>query len=202
MPLVKHGKELGVTVRVDTADTPILAKVDDVYEWWTAEEAKACVRAEQDVQMGDENMQETGGPGASITVPAVTEKMSHIEVVAWLVQKTVAESEDEDKPKIVVPPSSILHKGCKKSSKAAGKKAQVGVLTVRFMKAAKASSLKWAAAEDNDKVKVVESHMHVKGKAPSLRLLHAEAVELQAAYLHLQVCVNQLAEALEKIRVE
>ncbi|KAI6156650.1 hypothetical protein BKA82DRAFT_4009232 [Pisolithus tinctorius] len=82
MLLVKCGRELGVMVRVDAADVPILAKVDDIYEWWTAEEAEVHARAEQDVQMGDENAQETRGPGASIAVPAATEKMSHVEVVS------------------------------------------------------------------------------------------------------------------------
>ncbi|KAI6148026.1 hypothetical protein BKA82DRAFT_35729 [Pisolithus tinctorius] len=87
-------------------------------------------------------------------------------------------------------------------------------------KAATAGLLKRAAAEDDeddDEVEVVESHTHGKGKAlvrnwldakvaadllQSLRLLRAEAAESQAAYLRLQVHVNQLAEALEKIGVE
>ncbi|KIO08741.1 hypothetical protein M404DRAFT_22583 [Pisolithus tinctorius Marx 270] len=252
MPLVEHGKELGVTVRVDAAEVPILAEADDVYERWMAEEAEVCARAEQDVQMGDENAQETGGPGASIAVPAATEKMSHVEVVSCPVRKqswqTITESKDEDEPKIVIPPGSILHKvlcawctvkktacirpvgwtcdgcarmkqGCEKSMKATGKKAQAGTLVARASKTVKASSSKRVVDDndDDDEVEVVESHMHAKGKAPvhsrldakvtadlsqSLRLLHAEAAELQATYLRLQVRVDQLAEALEKIGVE
>ncbi|KIO04886.1 hypothetical protein M404DRAFT_25971 [Pisolithus tinctorius Marx 270] len=252
MPLVERGKELGITVRVDAAEAPILAEADNVYERWTAEEAEVHARAEQDVQMGDENAQETGGPGASITVPAATEKMSHVEVVSRPVRKrlrqTVAESEDEDEPKIVVPPGSILHKvpcmrctvkktacirpigqtcngcarmkqGCEKSTMAVGKKAQAGTSVVRASKTAKASSSKRVVDDDDDdnEVEVVESHTHAKGKAPvrswlnakvaadlsqSLRLLCAEAAESQATYLRLQVRINQLAEALEKIGVE
>ncbi|KAI6144411.1 hypothetical protein BKA82DRAFT_35645, partial [Pisolithus tinctorius] len=73
MPLVEHRKELGVMVRVDTLDVPILAEVDNVYEQWTVEEAEVHVRAKQDVQMGEENMQEIGDKGTAI-------KMSHVEV--------------------------------------------------------------------------------------------------------------------------
>ncbi|KIO12016.1 hypothetical protein M404DRAFT_19837 [Pisolithus tinctorius Marx 270] len=199
MPLVERGKELGVMVRVDAAEAPILAKVDNVYEWWTAEEAKVRARTKQDVLMGDENAQETGGPGASVAVPVVTEKMLHVEVVSRPVRKTVAESEDEDEPEIVIPPSSILHKvlctwcmGCKKSTKAAGKKAQAGASVARASKTAKASSSKRVVDDDDDddKVEVVESHTCAKGKA---------AVRSQ---LNAKVRIDQLAEALEKIGVE
>ncbi|KAI5994597.1 hypothetical protein F5J12DRAFT_896712 [Pisolithus orientalis] len=213
MPLVKHGKELGVMVRVDAVDVPILAKADDIYKWWTAEEANACVRAEQDVQMGDENTQETRGLGASIVVPVVTEKMLHVEMVSCLVWKTITESEDEDEPKIVIPPSSILHKvpcmwcmvkktactgpigwmcdsctqmkqGCKKSTKAAGKKAQAGTSVTWASKTAKASLSKRVidGNDNDDEVKVVKSHTHAKGKA----LVH----------------MDQPTKALEKIGVE
>ncbi|KAI6035328.1 hypothetical protein F5J12DRAFT_778796 [Pisolithus orientalis] len=245
---VSPRKELSVTVRVDAAEVPILAEADNVYEQWMAEEAEVCARAEQDIQMGDENAQETGGPGASITVPVATEKMLHVEVVSRLVQKTVTESKDKDEPKIVVPPSLILHKvlcaqcmvkktacigpvgrtcngcaqmkqGCEKSMKATGKKAQAGTSVVRASKTAKTSLSKRVIDDDDDddEVEVVESHMHAKGKVPvhsqldakvmadlsqSLRLLCVEAAESQAAYLCLQVHVNQLAKALEKIGVE
>ncbi|KAI6035640.1 hypothetical protein F5J12DRAFT_887437 [Pisolithus orientalis] len=219
MPLVEHGKELGITVRVDAAEVPILAEVDNVYKRWTVEEAEVHARAEQDVQMGDENAQETGGPGASVAVPAATEKMLHIEVVSCLVQK--AKSEDKDKPKIIVPPGSILHKvpcawcmvkktacirpvgqtcdgcvqmkqGCKKLTKAMGKKAQAGASVTWALKTAKASSSKRVIDDDDndDEVKVVESHTHAKGKAPVCSRLDAK------------VHVDQLAEALEKIGVE
>ncbi|KIO13207.1 hypothetical protein M404DRAFT_18700 [Pisolithus tinctorius Marx 270] len=86
-------------------------------------------------------------------------------------------------------------------------------------KAAKAGPSKRAADDDddNDDVEVVESHTCAKGKAPVhgrldpkvvadlsqlLRLLHVEATESHAAYLRLQVHMDQLAEALEKIGVE
>ncbi|KAI5994596.1 hypothetical protein F5J12DRAFT_896709 [Pisolithus orientalis] len=227
MLLVERRKELGVTVRVDAAEVPILAEADNIYERWMAEEAEVHARVEQDVQMGDENAQETRGPHASVAVPVVTEKMSHVEVVSHLVWKqTIAESKDEDEPKIVVPPSSILHKvpcmqcmGCEKLMKAVGKKAQAGTSVMQASKTAKASSSKRVVDDDDDddEAEVVESHMCAKGKAPvhsqlnakvvanlsqSLRLLRAEAMELQAAYLHLQVRIDQLAKALEKIWVE
>ncbi|KIO05643.1 hypothetical protein M404DRAFT_25352 [Pisolithus tinctorius Marx 270] len=50
---------------------------------------------------------------------------------------------------------------------------------------------------NNDEVEVVESHLHVKGKAP-----FTEAMALQATYLWLQVWVNQLAKVLEKLGVK
>ncbi|KIN93552.1 hypothetical protein M404DRAFT_36006 [Pisolithus tinctorius Marx 270] len=202
-------------------------------------------RADEDVRMEEAVAQAVVEQGTSAEVPVMTEKMSHIEVVSCPVRK----SEDEDEPKIIIPPGSILHKipcarcmvkkaactgpvgqtcngcvrikqGCEKSNKSAGKKTQTGTVTVRSAKAVKAGSSKQAAAEDDeddDEVKVVESHTHGKGKAlvrnrlnakvaadllQSLRLLRAKAVESQAAYLCLQVCVDQLAEALEKIGVE
>ncbi|KAI5988845.1 hypothetical protein F5J12DRAFT_898091 [Pisolithus orientalis] len=182
MPLVEHRKELGIMVRVDAAEAPILAEADDVYEWWTVEEAKVHARAKQDVQMGDENVQETGGPGASIAVPAATEKMSHIEVVSHPVWKrswqTVAESEDKDKPKIIVPPGSILHKGCEKSTKATGKKAQAGTLVTWASKTAKPSLSKRVVDDDDDdnEVEVVKSHTCAKGKAPVHSWLDAKVM--------------------------
>ncbi|KIO11727.1 hypothetical protein M404DRAFT_20342 [Pisolithus tinctorius Marx 270] len=237
MLLVERGKELGVMVRVDAAEVPILAEADNVYERWTAEEAEVRARAEQDVLMGDENAQETGGLGASVAVPVVTEKMLHVEVVSHLVRKspkrswqTVTESEDEDEPKIVIPPGLILHKvlyvrrlcmneaGVREVDEGCGKEG-AGRHFVQASKTVKASSSKRVVDDDDDddEVEVVESHTHAKGKAPVcsrldakvtadlsqlLRLLRAEAAESQAAYLRLQVRVDQLAEALEKIGVE
>ncbi|KIN96853.1 hypothetical protein M404DRAFT_32806 [Pisolithus tinctorius Marx 270] len=104
---------------------------------------------------------------------------------------------------------------CEKSTKAVGKRAQAGASVAQASRSAKAGPSKRAI--DDDEVEVVESHTHAKGKAPvrsrldakvaanlsqSLRLLCAEAAESQAAYLRLQVCVDQLAKALEKIGVE
>ncbi|KAI6003473.1 hypothetical protein F5J12DRAFT_893661 [Pisolithus orientalis] len=197
MPLVERGKELGVMVRVDAAEVPILAEVDDVYEQWMVEEAEVCARAEQDVQMGDENAQETRGLGASVAVPAATEKMSHVEVVSHLVwkqsQQTVAESKDEDEPKIIVPPGSILHKvpctwcmvkktacirpigqtcdgctrmkqGCEKLMKAMGKKAQAGTSVTQASKTAKASLSKRVVDDDDDDDEVKVVESHMRAK--------------------------------------
>ncbi|KIN97984.1 hypothetical protein M404DRAFT_31674 [Pisolithus tinctorius Marx 270] len=208
MLLVECGKELGVMVRVDAVDAPILAKVDNVYKQWTMEEAKAHVSAEQDVQMGDENMQETRGQGASIAVPAVTEKMLHIEVVSQPVwkqlQQTIAESKDKTEPKGHDPAQvnsaqGTLHVvlGEEGSMYWSRKRAQTGTSVVQASKTTKASLSKRIV---DNKVEVVESHTCVKGK--SLRLLCAKAMESHAAYLQLQVHVDQLTKALEKIGVE
>ncbi|KAI6008823.1 hypothetical protein F5J12DRAFT_891979 [Pisolithus orientalis] len=100
-----------------------------------------------------------------------------------------------------------------------GKKVQVGTSAVQPLKASKASPSKRVIDDDDNdnKVKVVKSQMHAKGKGPvrggldskvtanllqSLRLLHTEATASQATYLQLQVHINQLTEALEKIGVE
>ncbi|KIN92991.1 hypothetical protein M404DRAFT_36500 [Pisolithus tinctorius Marx 270] len=59
-------------MQVDAEDAPTLAKANDLYERWTAEEAEAHAKAEQDVQMGEEAAVELGDNGAV--------KMSH----SWL----------------------------------------------------------------------------------------------------------------------
>ncbi|KIO02800.1 hypothetical protein M404DRAFT_27696 [Pisolithus tinctorius Marx 270] len=235
-PLVERGRALGIDTKIDAADGPAVAEADEAYERWVSEEI-AQGRADEDVRMEEEASQVVEEQGASLVAPVATEKMSHVEVVSWPVRKrsrqTIAESEDEEEPKIVVPPGSILHKvpctcctvkntactgpvgrtcngcmrmkqGCEKSTKAAGKKAQAGASVAQTSKAAKAGPSKRAADDDDDddEVEVVESHTRTKGKAPSLRLLRAEATESHAAYLRLQVRVDQLAEALEKIGVE
>ncbi|KIN97689.1 hypothetical protein M404DRAFT_32034 [Pisolithus tinctorius Marx 270] len=244
-PIVKCRRELGIDTKIDAADGPAIAEADEAYERWVAKEI-ACGKADEDVRMGEAAAQAVGEQGASVEVPVVTEKMSHVEVVAQPVRKTIAESEDEDKLKINVPPGSILHKvpctrclvrnaactgpaghtcngcarmkqRCEKSTKAVGKRAQAGVSVTQASRSTKAGPSKRAIDNDDDKVEVVESHTRAKGKAPvhsrldakvaadpsqSLRLLRAEAAESQAAYLRLQVRVDQLAEALEKIGVE
>ncbi|KIO09323.1 hypothetical protein M404DRAFT_21882 [Pisolithus tinctorius Marx 270] len=248
-PIIEHGRELGIDTKIDAADGPAIAEADEAYERWVAEEI-AHRKANEDVWMGEAAVQAVGEQGASVEVPVVTEKMSHVEVVARPVRKrsrqTIAESEDEDEPKINVPPSSILHKvpctcclvrntactgptghmcngcvrmkqRCEKSTKAAGKRVQAGASVAQASRSMKAGPSKRAVDDDNDKVEVVESHTRTKGKAPvrsrldakvvanlsqSLRLLRAEAVESQATYLRLQVRVDQLTEALEKIGVE
>ncbi|KIO00585.1 hypothetical protein M404DRAFT_29519 [Pisolithus tinctorius Marx 270] len=244
-PIIERGQELGIDTKIDAVDGPAIAEADEAYERWVAEEIVRG-KADTDMQMGKETVQAVGKHGVSVAVPAVTEKMSHVEVVARLVQKTVAESKDEDELKIVIPPSSILHKvpcthclvrnaacmgpaghtcngcaqmkqRCEKSTKAVGKRAQAGTSVAQASRSAKAGPSKRAIDDDDNEVEVVESHTHAKGKAlvhsrldakvtadlsQSLRLLRAVAVESQAAYLRLQVCIDQLAEALENIGVE
>ncbi|KIO01292.1 hypothetical protein M404DRAFT_28829 [Pisolithus tinctorius Marx 270] len=242
-----RGQELGIDTKIDAADGPTVAEADEAYEKWVAKEI-ARRRTDEDMQMEEVVMQAAIEQGASAEVPAATEKMSHIEVVSHPVWKRswqmVVESEDEDEPKITIPPGSILHKvpcmrctvkntacigpirrtcngctqmkqGCEKSTKATGKKVQTGTPVTQSSRAAKAGPSKRAA--DNDKVEVVESYTRAKGKAPVcsqldpkvaadllqlLRLLHMEAMESHAAYLQLQVRMDQLAKALEKIGVE
>ncbi|KIO11725.1 hypothetical protein M404DRAFT_20339 [Pisolithus tinctorius Marx 270] len=242
-PIVECGQELGIDTKIDAADGPAITEANEAYERWVAEEI-ARGKVDKDMRMGEETAQAVSEQGASVTVPVVTEKMSHVEVVAQPVRKTVAESEDEDELKIVVLPGSILHKvpcahclvrnaactgpagrmcngcmwmkqRCKKSTKATGKRAQAGTSVTQASRSTKASPSKRAI--DDDEVEVVKSHTCAKGKAPvhsqldtkvmadllqSLRLLCAKATESQATYLCLQVHVNQLAEALEKIGVE
>ncbi|KIO00642.1 hypothetical protein M404DRAFT_29336 [Pisolithus tinctorius Marx 270] len=106
MPLVKRGKTLGVSMWVDAADAPVLAKADDIYKWWTMEEAKARAKAEQDIQMGEETAEGVGDEGAGV-------KMSHVEVPQLAhkhSQQTIAESEDEAGLRVTIPPRSVLHK--------------------------------------------------------------------------------------------
>ncbi|KIO08076.1 hypothetical protein M404DRAFT_23346 [Pisolithus tinctorius Marx 270] len=73
MPLVEQGKALGVSMQVDAEDAPALVEADNLYKQWTAEEAEAHMKVEQDVQMGEESMVEVGDEGAGV-------KMSHVEV--------------------------------------------------------------------------------------------------------------------------
>ncbi|KIO13320.1 hypothetical protein M404DRAFT_18808 [Pisolithus tinctorius Marx 270] len=190
MPLVERGKALGVSMQVDAEDAPALAEADDWYERWTVEEAEACAKAEQDVQMGEETAVEVGNEGAGV-------KMSHVEVPQLARKRsrqTIAESEDEAGRRVVIPPGSVLHKvpcvrcsvknavcfgvegrtcdgctrmkqGCEKSTKAAGKRAQAGASVGRSSKAPKAGPSK-QAHDDDDIVEVVESRTRRKGKAP------------------------------------
>ncbi|KIN96365.1 hypothetical protein M404DRAFT_33344 [Pisolithus tinctorius Marx 270] len=176
---------------------PAVAEADKAYEKWVAVEI-AHGRTNKDMQMEEVVMQAAIEQGASAEVLAATEKMLHVKVVSCLVRKqswqTVVESEDEDEPKITIPPGSILHKvpcthctvkntaciglirrmcnscmwmrqGCEKSMKATGKKAQTGTPVVWSSRAAKAGPSKRAADDDNE-VEVVESHTRTKGKAP------------------------------------
>ncbi|KIN96160.1 hypothetical protein M404DRAFT_33474 [Pisolithus tinctorius Marx 270] len=226
MPLVERGKALGVSVRVDAEDAPALAEADDWYERWTVEEAEACAKAEQDVQMGEETAVDVGNEGMGV-------KMSHVEVPqpackrSW---QTVAESEDEAGRKVVIPPGSVLHKvpcarcsvknaqGCEKSTKATGKRAQAGASIGRSSKAPKAGPSKRAHDDDDDDImEVVESRTRGKGKAPVrggldgkaaaalsrvLTMVRAEAAASHAATMCLQVRIDQLTEALEELGIE
>ncbi|KIN96547.1 hypothetical protein M404DRAFT_33153 [Pisolithus tinctorius Marx 270] len=215
-PIVKHGQELGINTKIDAVDGPAIAEADEAYERWVAKEI-AHRKANEDVQMGEETAQAVGEQDASVTVPVATEKMSHVKVVARPVRKTVAESEDKDELKIIVLPGSILHKvpcahclvrnavcmgpaghmcngcvwmkqRCEKSTKAMGKRVQAGASVTQASRTAKAGPSKRAV--DNNEVEVVKSHTCTKGKAPACSRLDAK------------VCIDQLAEALEKIGVE
>ncbi|KIO01106.1 hypothetical protein M404DRAFT_29063 [Pisolithus tinctorius Marx 270] len=149
MPLVKQGKALGVSVRVDAEDAPTLVEADNLYERWTMEEAEACAKAEQDVQMGEETMVEVGDEGAGV-------KMSHVEVPQLAhkrLQQTIAESRDEAGLRVMIPPGLVLHKvpcarcsvknaGCEKLMKAMGKRVQASTSIVQSSKAPKAGPSK------------------------------------------------------------
>ncbi|KIO07396.1 hypothetical protein M404DRAFT_23897 [Pisolithus tinctorius Marx 270] len=190
MPLVERGKTLGVSVWVDAADAPTLAEANDVYEQWTAEEAEAHAKAEQDVHMGEETAVRVGDEGAGV-------KMSHVEVpqlARKCLRQTIAESKDEAGPRVTIPPRSVLHK------------------------APKAGPSKQAHDDnDNDIVEVVESRTHGKGKtsgrsavsnktatdlSQALAMVRAKAVAMHAANLRLQVRIEQLAEALAEHGIE
>ncbi|KIN96811.1 hypothetical protein M404DRAFT_32950 [Pisolithus tinctorius Marx 270] len=121
-------------------------------------------------------------------------------------QQTIAERNDDNKPK-----------GCKKSSKVVGKKAQAGASVAQLMKASKAGPSKWAHDDNNNSVEVVKTHGHGKGKVPvhggvdektamslsqALGMVRAKAMAAHAANLCLWVHVKQLAEALAKLGVE
>ncbi|KIO05033.1 hypothetical protein M404DRAFT_25647 [Pisolithus tinctorius Marx 270] len=151
---------------VDTADTPVLAEANDLYEWWTTEEVELHAKAEQDIQMGEETMVELGDDSAV--------KMSHVEV-PQPAHKAIAESDKEEhcKGAPCIRPSgktcdgcTKMKQGCEKSSKGVGKRAQAGASVVQSTKVAKASPSKWTNDDDDDIMEVVKSRAHGKGKAP------------------------------------
>ncbi|KAI5994250.1 hypothetical protein F5J12DRAFT_785814 [Pisolithus orientalis] len=212
MPLVEQGKVLGVSIWVNTEDASMLAEADDLYEQWTMEEAKAHVRAKQDIQMGEETAVELSDEGGVV-------KMSHVEV-PQPAHKTVAESNKDERPKVSIPPRpsskmcsgcARMKQGCKKSRKGAGKRAQAGT------SAPKAGPSKHTHDDDNNIMEVVKTHGHGKGQAPmhgrvdkktamgllqALGLVRAKAMAAHTANLCLHVCIEQLAEALAKLGVE
>ncbi|KAI5997626.1 hypothetical protein F5J12DRAFT_956630 [Pisolithus orientalis] len=182
-PIIEHGQALGVNMRINAVDGPIMEKANEAYKRWATEEVAMAVHGgvDKDVQMGEEAMQEVGKQGVSTEVPAATVKMSHVEVSQpvqkWSWQMVMESKDEAETPKVMVLLGSILHKepcmrctcikqGCEKSTKA-GRKAQVGALVVQTLRAPKAgSSKKVANDDDNVNVEVVESHSHIKGKAP------------------------------------
>ncbi|KAI6003262.1 hypothetical protein F5J12DRAFT_783688 [Pisolithus orientalis] len=195
--------------------------------------------AEQDVQMEEETTVEVSDEGAAV-------KMSH-EEVPQPAHKMIAESNNDGRPQVSIPPGLVLHavpctwctikgmpcirpsgkmcngcmkmkQGCKESSKAGGRKVQTSALVACATKAPKASLSKWAHNDDSDDiVEVVKGKTCGKGKEPvcgrfngkttmdisqALGMVRDEAVAAHVANLHLQVCVEQLSEALVKLGVE
>ncbi|KIO08872.1 hypothetical protein M404DRAFT_22687 [Pisolithus tinctorius Marx 270] len=220
------GKALGVSVQVNTEDAPTLAEANDLYEQWTTEEAEAQTKVEQDIQMGEETAVELGDDRAvrmsHVEVLQPARK--------WSRQTIAERDEEPARPKIHIPATGMItHKepcmqcalkrisctgmlgktcdgcvkikqGCEKSSKAAGKKAQVGASVAQSMKAPKASLSKQGhnGNDDDDIMEVVESRAHSK----ALTMVRAEAAALHAATMRLQVHVNQLMEVLKELGIE
>ncbi|KIN98790.1 hypothetical protein M404DRAFT_31109 [Pisolithus tinctorius Marx 270] len=181
MPLVKRGKALGVSMRVDAEDAPMLVEADDLYEQWTMEEAEAHMKAEQDIQMGEETVVEVGDEGVGV-------KMSHVEV------PQLAHKECKKSTKAVgkwVQAGASIAQSLKAPKAGPSKWAHDD--------------------DDDDIVEVVKSRTHGKGKtsrhsmvsnktmtdlSQALTMVRAEAVATHAANLRLQVCIEQLAEVL------
>ncbi|KIO01181.1 hypothetical protein M404DRAFT_28909 [Pisolithus tinctorius Marx 270] len=195
-PLVKRGRELDVDTKIDVADGPAVAEADEAYERWVSEEI-AWLKVDKDVQMEEEALQGAKGQGASAAEPVASVRMTHVEVpqpARKRSRQAVAEGDDDDKPKITIPPGAVLHpvpcarcalKGmscigpsgktcdgcvkmkqrCEKSNKGTGKKAQAGASVARSTKAPKAGPSK-RAHDDDDDMEVVETHTRGKGKAP------------------------------------
>ncbi|KIN97274.1 hypothetical protein M404DRAFT_32492 [Pisolithus tinctorius Marx 270] len=246
-PLVERGRELDIDTKIDTADGPVVVEADEAYEQWVAEEI-AWLKVDEDMWMEEEASQGAEGQGASAAEPVASVRMTHVEVPQLAhkrSQQAVTEGDDDDKPKITIPPGAVLHpvpctwctlKGmscigpsgktcdgcvkmkqrCEKSNKGTGKKAQAGASVARSTKAPKAGPSKWAH-NDNDDMEVVETCTRGKGKAPvhggfdgktasdisqALGMVRAEAMAAHAANLRLQVCIEQLSEALAKLGVE
>ncbi|KIN99130.1 hypothetical protein M404DRAFT_30776 [Pisolithus tinctorius Marx 270] len=189
----KTALKANVDTKVDAVDGPAITEANEAYERWAAKEI-VCRKADEDVWMGEEALQGIEGQGTSAAELVVTVRMTHMEVPqpahkrSW---QAVAEGDDDDKPKITIPPGSVLHpvpcmqctikgipctrpsgktcngctkmkQGCKKSNRGAGKKVQAGAST----KAPKAAPSKWAHDNDDDNMEVVKTCVHGKGKVP------------------------------------
>ncbi|KIN97493.1 hypothetical protein M404DRAFT_32226 [Pisolithus tinctorius Marx 270] len=105
-PLVERGRELDVDTKIDTADGPAVAEVDEAYERWVSEEI-ARLKVDEDVRMEEEALQGAEGQGASAAEPVVSIRMTHVEVpqpACKHSQQAVAEGDDDNKPKITIPP--------------------------------------------------------------------------------------------------
>ncbi|KIN96820.1 hypothetical protein M404DRAFT_32858 [Pisolithus tinctorius Marx 270] len=226
-PIVEHGQELDIDIKIDTVDRPAIAEADEAYKRWSVEEvaAAACRGSDEGEEEVTQEAGEGQGMGAAMLV--VMERMLHVEVLQPAC-KTIAESDDDGKPKGTpcFRPSSKtcdwcvkMKQGCEKSNKGVGKKVQAGASVVRSTKAPKAGPSKQAHNDDDkdDDVEVVKTCAHSKGKAPvcgrfdgktasdisqALGMVRAEAVAAHAANLRLQVHIEQLLEALAKLGVE
>ncbi|KAI6139056.1 hypothetical protein BKA82DRAFT_26491 [Pisolithus tinctorius] len=108
--LVEHGRELDIDTKIDAIDRPVVVEVDEAYEQCVAEEI-VQLKVDEDVQM-EETSQGIEGQGASAALPVAMERMSHVEVpqpVHKRSQQAIAEGEDDGKPKVTIPPGSVLH---------------------------------------------------------------------------------------------
>ncbi|KIO03828.1 hypothetical protein M404DRAFT_26804 [Pisolithus tinctorius Marx 270] len=180
-PLVERGRELNVDTKIDAADGLAVAEADEAYERWVSEETTQ-LKVDEDVRMEEEASQGTEGQGASAAEPVASVRMTHVEVpqpARKRSRQAVAEGDDDDKPKITVPPRAVLHpvpcarcalegmscigpsgktcdgcvkmkQRCEKSNKGTGKKAQAGASVARSTKAPKAGPSKRAHDDDDD----------------------------------------------------
>ncbi|KIO01400.1 hypothetical protein M404DRAFT_28695 [Pisolithus tinctorius Marx 270] len=189
MPLVEQGKALGVSMWVDAEDAPTLVEADDLYKWWTMEEAEARTKAEQDIQTGEETAVEVGDKGMGV-------KMSHVEVPQ--------------------PARKGCKKSMKAVGKRVRAGASIA-RSSKAPKASPSKRAHDDNDNDNNIMEVVESRTHGKGKtsgrstvsnktatdlSQDLTMVRAEAVATHAANLRLQVHIEQLAEALAEHGIE
>ncbi|KIO13194.1 hypothetical protein M404DRAFT_18673 [Pisolithus tinctorius Marx 270] len=100
LPLVEHGRELNIDMKIDMTDGPVVAEADEAYEQWVVEEIM-WLKVDEDMWM-EEASQGVEGQGVSAALPVAMERMSHVEV-PQLVHKqsrqAITEGNDDDKPK-------------------------------------------------------------------------------------------------------